>query len=308
MKTQYLSPAEREKGQRHYLRFSMCNGMGFNLMGTTTIYLMALYFGASNTQIGYLSSVLHVSGLVLLFLPRVLAGKNIITVQFSAWFLRGMFCVLYVFVVFFQGPGAVYIIMIVYTLYCLARTVGVAMMAPVQRMLTTSATTGELVVKASTGNQTSRLLALFLSFLVLSVRQISELAGLFILEFLGIVMNTVAALQIRQVPCREVVEYRSGRNMLVILRESLKYRERALTMAIKWLFLSETVIFAFIVPFLRKITGFPSNIIFVYTIIAAFATITAAYFLKPFVDRIGSKPLLMMASFLLAFLWIVWGI
>ncbi len=277
-------------------------------MGATTMYLMALYFGATNIQIGYLSSVIHVSGLVLLFLPRMLAGKNVVTVQFSAWFLRGMFCILYVFVLFFQGQAAVYVIMVVYTLYCIARTVGVAMGAPVQRMLTTSAATGELVVRASTRNQLSRLVSLFLSFLVLSVQHISELIGLFILEFLGIIINTAAALQIRHVPCRERIEYRPGRNIFVILTESLKHRERALTIVIKWLFLSETIIFAFIVPFLRKTLGFPSNIIFVYTIITAFATISAGYFLKPFVDRIGSKPLLMMASFLLAVLAITWSI
>jgi hypothetical protein len=308
MKTKYLSSAEREKGIRHYLRFSMCNGMGFSLMGATTIYLMALYFGASNTQIGYLSSVLHVSGLILLFLPRMLAGKNIITVQSSAWFLRGLVCVLYVFVLFFQGQAAVYIILTVYTLHCLARTVGIAMTPPVQRMLSTIATRGELVVRSSTRNQLTRLFALFLSFLVLSIQQLSELIGLFILEFLGILMNTAAAFQVKQVPCREVVEYKQGRNMFVILAESLKHRERTLTMVIKWLFLSETIIFAFIIPFLRKIMGFPSNIVFVYTIITAVATISAGYFLKPVVDRIGSKPLLMMASFLLAVLAIIWGI
>ncbi len=277
-------------------------------MGGTTIYLMALYFGANNTQIGYLSSMLHVSGLILLFLPRMLAGQNIVRVQFSAWLLRGIACFLFVLVLFFEGPVNVYIIMGVYTLYCIARTVGVAMGAPVQRMLTTSATMGTLVVSSSARNQSTRLLALFLSFLLLSIQQMSELVGLLILEALGIFANTMAALQLKKVPCRERIEYQPGRNIAVILIESLKHRERALTMAIRWLFLSETIIFAFIVPFLRKVMGFPSNIIFVYTIISAFATISASYFLKPFVDRIGSKPLLMMASFLLAALAIIWSI
>ena len=308
MKTQYLSAAERGKGVYHYLRFAMFNGAGFSLMGDTTMYLMALYFGATNTQIGYLSAVIHVSGLVLLFLPRLLAGRNIITVQFSTWSLRGMFCILYLSVLFFQGQAAVYVIMVVYTLFCIVRTVGVAMAAPVQRMLTTSAATGELVIRSSTRHQSSRLLALFLSFLVLSVQHISELAGLFILEFVGILLNTAASLQIKRIPCREVVEYQRGRNIFVILAESLKQRERTLTIVIKWLFLSETIIFAFVVPFLRKIVGLPSNMIFVYTIITAAATITASYFLKPFVDRIGSKPMLMMASFLLAVLAIGWSI
>lgn len=308
MKTKYLSAEEREEGITHYLKFATFNGLGFSFLGATPVYLLALHFGASNTQIGYLSSVIHVSGLILLFLPRLLAGKNIIRVQSGAWILRGLVCALYGSLLFVTGQTAVVIIMGIYTLFCLVRTVGVAMWSPVQQMLSTSSTTGEIVVRTSNRFQTTRLVSLFISFFVLSVKHLGDLAGLLFLQMLGIILNTVSTIHLKRVPCREVVEYRQGRNIFAIFMESLRNKKRTLTLLVKWQTLSLTVMFAFVIPFLRKIMHFPSNMVFIYTITVTLATVSAGYFLKPFADRIGSKPLLIMASFLLAALGIIWSI
>lgn len=308
MKTQYLSPEEREEGIKYFLRFSTLNGLGFSFLGATPVYLMALYFDASNTQMGYLSSVIHVSGLILLFLPRLLAGTNIITAQAGAWFLRGFVCVLYGSLLFVTGQTAVITIMGIYTLFCLSRTVGVAVAPPVQQMLATSATTGEIVVRSSTRFQITRLVSLFISFLVLSVKQLSDLTGLLLLQVVGIILNSTAAMHLKRIPCREVVEYRQGRNIFVILAESLRNRERTITLFVRWQTISLLVMFAFVIPFLRKVMHFPSNMVFVYTITFTLATLSAGYFLKPFVDRIGSKPLLIMASLLLAAIGMIWSL
>ena len=308
MKTQYLSAAEREKGLSYYLRFSTFNGLGFSFVGTTQIYLLALYFGATNTQIGYLSSMLHVSGLALLFIPRMLAGKNIVDVLFKSWLLRGFVCLMYGSIVLFDGQTAVVMIMIIYTIFCVIRTVGVAVSPPVQRMLSTPSAPGEVVVKTSNRFQVTRLGSLFISFLLLSFKHLAELTGLLLLQVLGVVFNTLASLQLRNIPCREKVEYTKGRNLFVILQESLQQRERAFTLLVRLHTVGLMVMTAFIIAFLRKILLFPSNMIFIYTIIETLATITAGYVLKPFADRIGSKPLLIMASLLLTVMGLAWGL
>ena len=71
MKTKYLSKEEREEGLQHYLNWATFNGFGFSFLGDTIVYLLAIHFGASNTQLGYISSIIHVSGIILLFLPRL---------------------------------------------------------------------------------------------------------------------------------------------------------------------------------------------------------------------------------------------
>ena len=308
MKTQYLSASERAEGLRHYLRFSTFNGLGFSFVGTTQIYLLALYFGATNTQIGYLSSMLQVSGLALLFIPRLLAGQSIVDILFKSWLFRGFVCLLYASVLVLDGQPAVYTIMIIYTLFCVVRTVGVAVSPPVQRMLSSPSAPGEVVVKSSTRFQITRLGSLFVSFLLLSLKQFGELTGLLFLQVLGMMFNTLASLQVRHIPCREKVEYTKGRNIFVILRDTLQQRERAFTLLVRLHTVALMVMTAFVIAFLRKALLFPSNMIFIYTIIETLATITAGYVLKPFADRVGSKPLLMMASFFLTAMGIVWGV
>jgi hypothetical protein len=308
MKTKYLSKEERDKGTQYYLKWATFNGFGFSFLGDTPVYLMAIYFGATNVQLGYLSAIIQISGLILLFLPRLLAGTNIITVQFVAWLLRGLVCFLYTSVLFFTGQQAVSIILSVYTLFCLIRAIGTAMSSPIQQMLTTSSTTGEIVVKMSNNFQKTRFISQFISFSVFSVKQLTGISGYLLLMGLGIITNTISSLYLRKVPCREVVEYRQGRSIFAIFAESMKDKERAMTLFVKWHTLSLSIIFAFIIPFLRKIAFVPPNLIFLYTIVGTFATISAGYLIRPFADRIGSRPILTVASFLLAGVALLWSI
>ncbi len=308
MKTSYLSREERQKGTRYYLNWATLNGLGFSFLGDTTVYLMAIHFGASNTQLGYLSAMAYMSGLVLLIVPRLLAGVNLVTIHFYAWIIRGVFCLFYGLLFFLKGEIAISLILDIHTLFCIARTFGVAVSSPIQQTISTAATTGEIVVRTSNRFQTTRFLSQFFSFLILSVKEFSGILGYLILIGIGVIVNTLSAFSLKHIPCREVVEYRRGQNIFVILVQSLKDREQALTLFVKWHTLSIVIILTFMVPFLRKFAHFPSNVIFLYTLTGTLATVSASYMLRPFTDRIGSRPVLIFTSFILVFLSILWGV
>ena len=308
MRTKYLSKEERQAGTRHYLNWATYNGLGFSFLGDTTVYLMALHFGATNTQVGYLTSLVQVSGISLLLLPQLLAGINLVKVQSYAWIVRGLVCLFYGLLFFLSGQVAVTLIMVIHSLFCIARTFGTAVSSPIQRMLATPSTIGEIVVNAVNRFQSTRLLSQFLSVGILSIQQLSGILGYLFLMALGVILNTISAFSLRQVPCREVVDYRRGKNVFALLRDSLKNRERALTLFVKWHVISLSIVFNFAIPFLRKLGHFPPNLIFLYTIIGTLATISASYGLRPFTDRIGSRPVIILASFCLALVGMLWGI
>ncbi len=308
MKTKYLSKEEREQGTKYFLHWATFNGLGFSFLGDTIIYLLAIHFGASNMQLGYVSSVIHVSGVVLLIFPWLLAGTNIIKIFYYSWLLRGVICIFYGALFFVSGQTAVIIILILYTLFCLFRTFGFAVMSLIQQMLSTSSTTGEFVVTLSNRFQSTRFVSQFVSFLLLSFQYFSGIAGYLFLITLGIITNTVGTLKLTRIPCRETVEYRRGQNIFHIFVRSLRNRERALTLFVKWHVLSLMVILPFIIPFLRKIAHFQPNMIFLYTLTGTLAIIVAGYVLRPFTDRIGSRPVMIMASFLLTGVSILWCI
>ena len=307
MRTKYLSQDEREQGLKYFFRWATLNGLGFSFLGDTIIYLMAIYYGASNLQLGYISSLIQVSGLVLLIVPRLIAGKNLVQVISYSWLFRGLVCLSYVVLFWFSGQTAVVIILVLYTLFCTIRTFGMAVASPIQQMLSTSSTMGETVVTLSNRFQTSRFSSQLLSFILLSFKSLTGgVGGYLFLMLLGIITNTAAAFSLKKIPCRETVEYRKGQNIFRMFYQSIRNRERALTLIVRWQCLSLMISLSFIIPFLRKLSNFPPNLIFLFTLTGTLATILAGHALRPFTDRIGSRPVLIMASFLLAAMSLIW--
>jgi len=306
MKTHYLSKDERERGRQHFLRWSGLNGMGFSFLGDTVVTLMAMHFGATNLQLGYLSSVIHFSGMALLVFPWLLSGANLVHVLYYSWLFRGLVCICYGVLFWMTGQPAILTIMIIYTAFCVARIFGTVVSSPMHRMLSSAATLGELVVMMSNYFQVSRLISLLISTIILSMPGLGGLIGYQVLIAIGVLTNTASALELRQIPCRETIEYRQGDNIFRTLSKAMKDREQALTLFLKWHVLGVMITLSFTLPFLRKFVHLAPNVIFIYTILGTVATIATGYALRPFTDRIGSRPVLMIASFLLALVSLLW--
>ncbi len=306
-KTAVLSSNEREYGLRAYLRHLEFNGIGINFLNVPIISLLAVTFGATNVELGYISSVFQFAGILLVILPRLLANSRMVDVFYYAWLLRGFVCLLYAAVLILDGQPAVILIMAVFTVFALLRIVAVPMTQPLQKSIMRPAEMGQTVVRLNLRVSISQLIAQFTSFLLLSLPILSGAAGLVLLTYLGIGANTMAARQIRKIPSRERVEYHRGKTIFTILVQSMKNRERALTLFARWLGLATMILFQFGVPFLRRSVGMPANMVFLYTVFGAAAAIVAGLFLKPFADSIGSKPLLIITYGFLTLCALAWA-
>jgi len=225
MRTKYLSKSEREIGKKNFLRFSAFNGFTMPLLLDTTIILMALHFGATNIQIGYLSSAIHISGFFLVLLPILFGGMNIVKVFYISWLIRGMICLLYGLTFFLEGQTAVILILITYTLFCLVRHAGVAVFFPVLNMITKPSETGNMVAGHLFTFARAVLLARILSYIVLSIHFFSGLLGLLFLQLLGIATNTMSAFIIKKIPAREVIEKQAGSGFIKIFFKSVKNKK-----------------------------------------------------------------------------------
>ncbi|MDA3958276.1 MFS transporter [Oceanispirochaeta sp.] len=306
MLTKYLSEDERKDGRRRIYRFQALNGMGFNFMGETPVYLLAIHFGASNIELGYISSVIFLTGFILVALPRLLAGKNLVTVQATAWFIRGLIVLLYLLLFFLEGRPAVLLILIVYTLFCAARMVGVVIWNPLVKMVTTSQNRGEVLAQGNIVNQAASVVSKLISFMITSIQFFTGVAGILLLQIIGVILNSSAAYQLKKVTCRETVEYEKGRNLFVIFKESLSSKEKRFPLMLKWLSIAVMVVNGLTIVFVRKEAGFDANFVFLYTLVIALANIMAGLFGRTFADRIGSRPLLIGVNILLSLSYIIW--
>lgn len=306
MLTKFLSEEERQHGQKKVYNFQALNGLGFNFMGETPVYLMAIHFGATNIELGYISSVIFLTGFILAGLPRLLAGKNMVTVQSTAWLIRGFIVLFYLFLLFLDGRSAVMLILIVYTLFCAARMVGVAVWNPLVKMVTTSENRGVVLAQGNIINQTSSVISKLTSFILTSFTFFSGIIGILFLQIFGVFFNTAAALQLKKIPCREKVEYKKGRNIFVILKESFKRKDRRYPLILKWVTVSVVVLNGLTIAFIRKEVGFNSNLVFLYSMVMSLSIILSGLFSRTFADRMGSRPLLIGMNIFLAVSFVIW--
>jgi len=202
----------------------------------------------------------------------------------------------------------VYWLLVVYTSFTILRIPGMTASQTVQKNIFKPGEMGEGLVRLNIRNSVAQLLSQITSFLVLSVQVVSDIVGLVFLTFLGSVSNTISAGFIRKIPSRENVELRKGKNLMKVFRDNMGQREIRLTQITRWFGLSAFILISLTVPFLRREVGIPANMVFLYTVIGSVAAILAGYATRPFVDRVGGKPLLTFASFMLAFLALLWSV
>ena len=306
-KTRFLTKEEKAQGGKHLDQFQLLNGMGFSFLGDTPVYLLAIMFGATNVQLGYISSALFMSGIVIPMLPRLLAGKNIVQVMSTAWLIRGLVCLGYLLLFFLQGQPAVYLILLLYTSFSILRTVGVIMYRPVLRMITTNNNRGEIVGRVTFISQVASIFSKTVSFIVTAVEQLSGITGIIGLQMGGVIVNSFAAFRVRKIPCRETIEYRKGRGMLVQLKDSFRSKEMRRVLILQWLFTSVTVLLGLTIPFLRNRTGLSTSGVFLYSMGLTLGTIFSAMLVRTFADSIGSKPLMIVGSIISTVLILCWA-
>ena len=305
-KTKYLSQAERELGRKYFYRFSGWNGMGFSFLGNTTVYLMAILYGANNTQLGYISSVMFITGMSLLFYTKIFNGKSIKSVGTTAWFFRGTTALGYLALPFLSGQKAVYLILTIYTLFCITRTIGVAVQQNIQQMISTSRTRGEVVMSAATRFNTVAIFSRIFSYLVTMTNYVSELSEILFLQVLGFFSNTYAFLAFRKIPSREIIEHKKGRHVGSLFMENMNFPKERRILIIRWCSVGIEILGGMTIPFLRKYAGFSAPMVFFYSIIITIAAVLGAQLIRPFADRLGSRPFILPTAAITSVLWIIW--
>ena len=305
-KTKYLSQSERETGRKYFYRFAGLNGIGFSFLGNTTVYLMAILYGANNTQLGYISSVMYITGITLLFYTKLFNGKSLRIVGTTAWFFRGLVCLGYLALPFLGRQAGVYLILIIYTLFCITRTIGVAVQQNIQQMISTSRTRGNVVMTASSRFNSVSIISKVFSYIITTTNVVSELSEILFLQVLGIISNTISFLTFKKIPSREKIEYNRGRHVGKLFMENMRVPLERRVLIIRWCSYGIEILGGMTIPFLRKYAGFSASMIFLYSIIITLGAVIGAQLIKPFADRLGSRPFILPTAIFTGGVLLLW--
>jgi len=307
-KTRYLSEAEKREGQKHLYLQEMYNGIGYSWLGDTIVYLMAIYFSASNIALGYISAAAYITGVVLPFVPRIFHGKNHIKVQSTVWAFRGFVCLLYLGLYFLSGKSAVVLLLVVYTLFNLFRMIGVALHDSTVRTVSSSSNRGRVVAGMNTAYQGASVVVRIITAVVLSIERFAGLVGLLALQVAGVVANFLSARQMAKIPSRTTIMHKKGRTVGVLFKEAMADPSMRRRLILRWLSLSVSVVFALTTPFLRVEVGLSNSMVVTYSVILSLAVMVASYISKHFSDRLGSRPLVIFSTLFSLFFFLIWSL
>ncbi|MFP4509991.1 MAG: MFS transporter [Spirochaetaceae bacterium] len=306
-RTEVLSARERDTGLSYFMMHITWNGLGVFLLNQTIVSLMAIHFGASNLELGYIGSAFHVAGIASLFVPRLFRGARINKLFGWGWMIRGFFAVLYVFLLFMNDLPARIFILVVFTAFCVSRAIGISVAHAVQSDFMRARNASSALVKLNIRLAWAQLVSQLLSFGLLSIAVLEGILGLIIISLIGVLMNTVAAWYLLKLPGRAVVEPKPDRGTLQTFLWSMKRRHHAIPLLVHGLGMGLVVLFGFQVVFLRRVLGLPNNIAILLVVLEAVSALIANSALKPFADNIGDRPLLVISTLGLTVVALIWA-
>ncbi len=308
MPTRYLNEAEKRVGRKHLLWYEIYNGVSSTFLGDTLVVLLATYFGAGNLTLAYISGALYMAGLVLPFAPKILNGKNLEKAHAFFWLMRGLVSLGYLALFFLTGNAAVWAIIFVYSLFCLFRCVGLMMNDYSQKSVSSLQNRGDVISRSSAAYNEVSVVAKVISFLATSLQQISFIVSVVALQMVGVLANFFSSWHLSKIPCRTTISYNAKRSMFSVMKETFQDTYKAMAIVAKWLFQTAAIVLAMSVPFLNHVVGLPSNVVLLYTVFGGIALSLAGVASKEFSDRIGSRPLIIIAGFALAVVCLLWTI
>ena len=272
MKASVLAPRKPEPEFQPILTHVFWNGLGYFLLGETTVMLMAIHLKASPFLLSILGSMIPLSGLVLVFSPWIYRGRRPVRIYQVAWTLRGWVCLGY-FAVPWVPPGfGLAIVVFVYGVYCTVRMMGAALFPLLQNSMATPETQGEMITKQTVSFNLTAVLSRLFSSILLAIPGLAGMTGLLVLEAFGIAANQCSVQVTKRFPDLPPIRSEGG---ISLRRWTFDLWRWTRDPATRWPLLGGAVqlalmvLFAMTVPTLTQVVGFSKAQVFAFALIGA---------------------------------------
>lgn len=299
---EFISSLDRRDSLKTYLSHIFSNGIAYFLLTDTIVLLLAMHFNASNMQLGWLSSAMYVTAVATLVTPILFSGVSLKHFYCWAWLLRGGLCAGYFLLLlpFCQNGrwDPLWVILPVYTLFCLVRNICWPVKQSLEALLLKPANTGRWVSRLNKTFGWSMFFSGLISYTVLSLSPLNRLQSLLFLVGGGIIINTTSSLSLLKLKVNNVVKTPQNFSLLKTWLSTFKDSSQRRTLGIYCIGqIGLLVLFGFSIAFMRRSIGLADTDLFLYTIFHALAVIASGYISVKAADYTGPRPLL-IGSFL----------
>lgn len=295
-----LTLKQRAKGKHFYYLFAFFNSFSWASLAEGVVILLLLRLGASETWVGIVASLQYVT------LPAMILGYFTVP-RFGVTGTAGLFWVIRscsaVFIVIapwaqrFGGDIPLWFIFFGSLGFMLGRAGGVMAFTGIVTELTTERDRGELISKSSKISQFGSILMTIGMALFLGAA--APLYRYQILLSTGLVCGLAAAWALWKVPESGFYRKRPSFNLWKELKWSVATRGRKWFMAMMLgIPITQGITYAFGILIAKQGYGLSDQNVVLLVLAATVGGIVASYTYGLFLDQLGSRPLLVLTSFL----------
>lgn len=287
------------------------NGFGYPFIIEAVIIMLALYYGASDMQMGFIFAMPFLTGFAALFAPRLLAGMDMSSIWSRMWWARGLIAILYLAVPIVPGVSGdtrVWLLVFVQYMVGIARALGMTVYVPVLKALTPQREIASTMAQVMTSTQLGTLACRVVAFFWLGWGIVSEHYALLALIVLGILSNSYTATLVGRLPATGEMESSSLTGMAQMLR-SLTVAPATRRVAVLTLIQTGMFIFGgYTISYCKNELHYEGSKIFLLMLMASVAGIAVTHMLKIIGERITTRLLMLLAAMLTCGCALLWAL
>lgn len=292
------------------LRFTTINALGIGFTLGYIISLLALYYGASDTQISIIYSAIFIASIASLLAPQFLNGKETTKTWKVCWWTRSFLSLGYLLIPFLPNNQLkISALIIIYFLFLAVRAIGTNAIFVAQKAICPPAKMQEFSGKLFIRVNIALLLTGIFSFLILDKVGIpSQELAFMILIGIGVIANFFASRSIRNLTKTGYVEgggFHGLADAFRIIKENFYYRE---TLWLTMLITGQVICSAFIINYLKNIAGYSSGLILAITSVGFLSGAITSYFVTVTGNHITHKAFYFIANFMMVIISLAWSL
>jgi hypothetical protein len=304
-----LSRRAQQTGQKRLLRQAVTNAFGFGFTTGPVVALLAMHYGASDLQTGFLYAGVHLCGFAGLIAPAFLNGRETTAIWSRFWWTRAVVSFGYLLLPLLPTDVMrVWALLGLYYCFMMARSVGLTAAFPTQKAICGPNRLPEILASNFTRTQASLLVVQMTSFLLAGSGWFqSDEPMLLILISIGAVSNAITSWLISRFPPTGYLEEGSLQGVYRAARELLRtpsYRETAIMVSLQT---GLAVCLGYHINFLRRGLELPSDRIFLVVMVGFLGAITISQAMRVAASRVPVRAQLMVIHLLLMLTGLLWA-
>lgn len=295
-----LTLKQRARGKRFYYLFAFFNSFSWATLAEGVVILLLLRLGASETWVGIVASLQYVALPAMVLGYATVSRLGLTGTAALFWVIRSFsatFMIIAPWTQRFGGNMPLWFMFFGSLGFMLGRAAGLMTFTGIITELTTERDRGDLISNSSKISQFgSILMTIGMAFFLGTAAPLYRYQ---ILLTVGIVCGLTAAVSLWKVPESGIFRKKTPFKLWEELKWSLATRGRKWFMAMMLgLPVTQGVTYAFGILVAKQGYGLTDQNVILFVLVATVGGIVASYTYGLFLDQLGSRPLLVITSFL----------